>query len=124
LKAAGILDDYVHNATPRKLIQLFIEGINQHDHYILSLATASNLEKNSHFTAIIEDIETIKIKEITNLPENIEEMHAAVIEVEVTMYTKRNGKEKGKFIIPVSKASLVDPWIIHHEGVQIHLVNE
>jgi hypothetical protein len=121
LKAAGLLDDYMNNASPNELVQLFIEGVKQRDNFLLTLATTKDWDKNSKLKEMIENIETIEIKEITKLPEDIEEMLTIEVEVGVTMYTKRKGKEKGQFHMLLSKSSHIDSWKVHHEQIKFHI---
>jgi hypothetical protein len=122
LKAAGRLDDYVNSSSPEELVRLFIEGINQHDQYLLSLTTTKGSGQNLKLKKMIKNIETIKIKELGPITQDIKKELTIEIEAEVTMYTKSDGKAKGQFLLKLSRPSLIDSWKIHREEINLFLI--
>lgn len=121
LKAAGLLDDYVSNLNSEDLLRVFIEGINQHDLSIIALTTTtSQWNKNIELKNLLKDVETIKIKNI-NLPHTANESLVTDAVVEVSMYTKSKGKQKGHFLLPLSRSSLIDSWEVLYEDVAIFI---
>jgi hypothetical protein len=120
LKSAGKLDDYVAQSSLSEQIQIFIEALNQRDPSILNLTLTSNWNQNREFKKMVHDIETIKIKRIVETPDNQEHLLVAEAQVEVTMYTKSEGKVISKLYIQLSKSSPIGQWKIHHEGLLFH----
>jgi hypothetical protein len=107
LKSAGQLQDYVVNASSNELVKIFVEGMNQQDRYILDLTLRNDWEKDKKFLTILNDMQTIKIKKIVAM---MESPLVSEAQVEVVMYSKKNGKMKGDLQLTMVRDYPIDSW--------------
>ncbi|WP_246943943.1 hypothetical protein [Bacillus pinisoli] len=118
LKSAGTLEEYVGSLSYQELVHVFLEGMNQQDTYILDLVLPSNWKQDQHFLDFLHDVDTITFKEMNNIHEDI---LTSETNVEVTMYSKNQGKMKGDIYIPLYRDTPLSPWKIELDRVLFNL---
>ncbi|MBM7659637.1 hypothetical protein JOC85_000404 [Bacillus mesophilus] len=107
LKSAGQLDDYVFNASSNDFVKIFVEGMNQQDEFILDLVLSKNWRRDKEFLTKLNDIQTIKIKQLELLTES---PFVSEAQVEIVMYSKKNGKMKGNLHVSMVRSYPIDSW--------------
>ncbi|MFZ3589552.1 hypothetical protein ACOI1C_09765 [Bacillus sp. DJP31] len=123
LKSAGLLDNYVADASLQEQIKIFIEALNQKDKSILELVLTEGWIRNRDLIHFVEDIETIKIKHLPSVPSKSKQLLVTHVPIEVDMYTKKDGKVKGHLLLQLSRSSHIGQWKVHHELIKFVELN-
>ncbi|WP_449539301.1 hypothetical protein [Ferdinandcohnia sp. Marseille-Q9671] len=118
LKAGGKLEDYVNNADPYHLIEIFATGLNQSDNKIIR-QTLIPMSNEKEFYKRIESISIFTITHMTYLPlSDLDGLLEIEIPVEVEIYRENQGKERKKMLFILVRNSIVDRWYIQQEELE------
>jgi hypothetical protein len=121
LKAAGQLDEYVHQADPFEVIHIFSEGIVQRDKKILALTVPEDsLDKLYNDTKPIEQIQitmdtVLQKEQLTNVS-------FLKVPVEIKMYVSEKGKITLHTEFLLERQGLTGPWTINGDDIYQKLI--
>jgi hypothetical protein len=115
LKAAGKLDEYVMNATPYEVIELFLMSLNQDDLYVLKQTV---LSEHPNLKMLLKNVQHIGINHISLLPvEDMEGYMVVQIPVELEFIAKGKGSYEKNINFLLQKNSLMEGWKIHPDSL-------
>lgn len=118
LKAGGKLDEYISNADPYHLIDIFATGINQTDHNIVKQTFIPN-EKNKKLYKKLKQITIFSITNVSYLPlSDLKGLLSMEIPVEVEIYRENQGTERKQIVFTLVRSSIVDRWYIQQNELQ------
>ncbi|MEH7238386.1 hypothetical protein [Bacillus sp. JJ1562] len=121
LKAGGKLDEYIGNADPYHLIEIFATGINQTDRKIIKQTLLPN-SKNKRLNNALNQISIFTITNMSYLPlSDLKGLLSMEIPVEVEIYRENNGKERKQIVFILVRDSIVDRWYIQQQELQKQL---
>ncbi|WP_010283533.1 hypothetical protein [Bacillus timonensis] len=121
LKAGGKLDEYVSNADPYHLIEIFATGVNQKDRKIIKL-TFLPQSKNKKLYKTLDQITIFSITNISYLPlSDLKGLLSMEIPVEVEIYREKQGRERKQLVFILVRNSMVDRWYIQQKELQKEL---
>lgn len=108
LRAAGQLENYLRNISAQQLVDVFLVTIDQRDKEILELILSSDfsMEQINEEIQAIEDIKRISSFELSSPILITEEI------IDVSIYSKMEGRKKETIFIELRKGSLFAPWKI------------
>ncbi|MFT4416718.1 hypothetical protein ACLM5H_22910 [Fredinandcohnia humi] len=112
LKAGGKLDEYVSQANPYDLIDIFAVGVNQGDKRIIN---STLLEKAQHkkLYKVLQNISLFTIRNMSYLPvSDLEGQLSIEIPVEVEIFKAGEGKDKKQMNFVLLRNSMIDRWYI------------
>jgi hypothetical protein len=111
-KAAGKLIDYLEDATPHELIDIFLTALNHRDDYLLHLAMSQSLDTSLN-PSIVELKKVTAIRRLSTLAEGD---YATLLQVEIPVdireYREGLGVNKKHLSFVVQRNSLLEPWQI------------
>ncbi len=117
LKAGGRLDDYINNADPYHLIEIFVAGINQSDRKIIKQTFMPN-SKNKKLYKTLSQITIFSITNMSYLPlSDLKGLLSMEIPVEVEIYRENQGKERKRIVFVLVRNSIVDRWYIQQNDL-------
>lgn len=107
-KAAGRLEQYLHSFSAKQVIDAFLVAIDQADKELLKLILSDDitLEKLEAEIHDIEDIKRVSSFEKSNPILVVEEI------IDVSIYSKTQGRKKETILMVLRKGALTDPWKI------------
>lgn len=121
LKAGGKLDEYISNADPYHLIEIFATGINQTDRKIIKQTLLPN-SKNKRLNNALNQISIFSITNMSYLPlSDLKGLLSMEIPVEVEIYRENKGKERKQIVFILVRNSIVDRWYIQPQELQKQL---
>ncbi len=121
LKAGGKLDEYISNADPYHLIDIFAAGINQTDRKIIKKTLLPNMN-NKNLYKTLNQITIFSITNMSYLPLNdLKGLLSMEIAAEVEIYRENQGKERKQIVFILVRNSIVDRWYIQQYELQQHL---
>lgn len=117
LKAGGRLDDYIDNADPYHLIEIFVAGINQSDQKIIKQTVIPN-SKNKKLYKTLNQITVFSITNMSYLPlSDLKGLLSMEVPVEVEIYWENQGKERKQIVFVLVRNSIVDRWYIQQKDL-------
>ncbi len=107
-RAAGQLESYLKNISAQQLVDVFLVAIDQRDQEMMELILSSgmNMEQINEEIQAIEDIKRISSFEKDSSILITEEI------IDVSIYSKMEGRKKETIFIELRKESLFAPWKI------------
>ncbi|MEH7222683.1 hypothetical protein V7112_02620 [Bacillus sp. JJ1566] len=121
LKAGGKLDEYIGNADPYHLIEIFATGINQTDREIIKQTLIPN-SKNKKLYKTLNQITIFSITNMSYLPlSDLKGLLSMEIPVEVEIYRENQGRERKQIVFILVRNSIVDRWYIQQTELQQQL---
>ncbi|MCC3355422.1 hypothetical protein [Bacillus sp. REN16] len=120
LKAGGKLDEYISNADPYQLIEIFATGVNQTDQKIIKQTFLPNA-KNKKLFKNLNQITIFSITNISYLPlSDLKGLLSMEIPVEVEIF-RDQGKERIQIVFVLVRNSIVDRWYIQQNELHKQL---
>ncbi|MFE4814595.1 hypothetical protein ACFQ9Y_26370 [Peribacillus simplex] len=117
LKAAGKLDDYIQTVSPYELIRIFTIAVNQGDQKLLTM-TLSNPGHSNRVNKLVKDITYFGVDDPLRQPsEQLNGLFLVDVPVQVSIYKKREGKEKKVMHFMIRRESLTDRWFIDQDSL-------
>lgn len=111
LKAAGKLDEYINEASPNELIEVFAESINQGDSALFRLTTSRSGQ--TRLEKIIKRIEHIALGDTSIIPlKNADDFLVLEMPMKAEIYRKNVGKERKTIRFILRKDGIIDRWTI------------
>ncbi|MEH7385321.1 hypothetical protein V7147_07930 [Bacillus sp. JJ1521] len=121
LKSGGKLDEYISNADPYHLIEIFATGINQTDRKIIKETILPN-SNNKKFYKTLNQITIFSITNMSYLPlSDLKGLLSMEIPVEVEIYRENQGKERKQIVFILVRNSIVDRWYIQQNVLKKQL---
>lgn len=121
LKASGKLDEYLNDVEPYELITIFAIAINQTDNKILDAVT-SEFSSSNRFNKMVNNMKYVSVSRYTKRPvHNTKGLLQVEIPVEITYYTKENGRETKIINVIIRRESLTDAWLIDKKSLYMEL---
>ncbi|MEH7381567.1 hypothetical protein V7138_13990 [Bacillus sp. JJ1533] len=112
LKAGGKLDEYISNADPYHLIEIFATGINQTDRKIIE-QTLLPTSKSKKLYKKLNQITIFSITNMSYLPlSDLKGLLSMEIPTEVEIYRDNQEKERKQVVFILVRDSIIDRWYI------------
>lgn len=112
LKAGGKLEEYINNADPYHLVEIFSTGINQNDRKIINQTIVPNINNKKLF----QNLNQISIFSVTNMSylplSDFKGLLTIEIPIEAEIFRENQGKERKQITFVLVRNTLIERWYI------------